>query len=326
MTNKRILILSSSNDISTNKVIDWINHFGYEFDRFNDQIQVQIQKIVLNSQEQYFIAYFNGTLVDSRNYSSYWYRRGVLLSESLTSDENFELDEYHHAVNKYITSDNEFVIKALHSILERKKCLGNFKNNFLSKIEVLIIALEVGLEIPQTIITTDFSNIRGEFEKNCRLITKSIQDSFRLVTPNGQLMQYTSELSEEPNTYFNPFSPSLIQSRINKDIELRIFYLNGECFSAAIFSQSNIRTQVDFRKYDRVKPNRCVPYKIDEELENKILKLMSSLELNTGSIDIIKTIEGKYIFLEVNPIGQFGQVSAPCNYYLEKKIAEYLCD
>jgi hypothetical protein len=39
---------------------------------------------------------------------------------------------------------------------------------------------------------------------------------------------------------------------------------------------------------------------------------------------MIVTPEKKYVFLEVNPIGQFNQVSIPCNYFLEKKIADYL--
>jgi hypothetical protein len=33
---------------------------------------------------------------------------------------------------------------------------------------------------------------------------------------------------------------------------------------------------------------------------------------------------GDIYFLEVNPAGQFGMVSTPCNYYLEEKIAEVL--
>jgi hypothetical protein len=39
---------------------------------------------------------------------------------------------------------------------------------------------------------------------------------------------------------------------------------------------------------------------------------------------MIVTPEKKYIFLEVNPIGQFNQVSIPCNYAIEEKIANYL--
>jgi len=46
--------------------------------------------------------------------------------------------------------------------------------------------------------------------------------------------------------------------------------------------------------------------------------------LNSGSIDILVTPNNEYVFLEVNPVGQFGMVSQPCNYYLEKRIAERL--
>ena len=51
---------------------------------------------------------------------------------------------------------------------------------------------------------------------------------------------------------------------------------------------------------------------------------MKKLKLETGSLDFIKTTDDRLVFLEVNPVGQFGMVSSPCNYYLEKKIAEYL--
>jgi glutathione synthase/RimK-type ligase-like ATP-grasp enzyme len=51
---------------------------------------------------------------------------------------------------------------------------------------------------------------------------------------------------------------------------------------------------------------------------------MIKLGLDSGSIDMIVSTEGKYIFLEVNPVGQFGMVSYPCNYYIERDIADYL--
>lgn len=52
---------------------------------------------------------------------------------------------------------------------------------------------------------------------------------------------------------------------------------------------------------------------------------MADLDLNCGSIDMILGNDGLYYFLEVNPVGQFGMVSGPCNYYLERKIANFLC-
>ncbi|NJO92369.1 MAG: hypothetical protein HC831_27910 [Chloroflexia bacterium] len=67
-----------------------------------------------------------------------------------------------------------------------------------------------------------------------------------------------------------------------------------------------------------------VPYKLPDEIKNKLIALMNEIELDTGSIDMIVDKKGKYIFLEVNPNGQYGLVSDTCNYYLEKEIADYL--
>lgn len=92
----------------------------------------------------------------------------------------------------------------------------------------------------------------------------------------------------------------------------------------AIFSQSDFQTEVDFRNYNYDYPNRTVPFKLPDALESKLNKLADFFGLTTGSFDIIKTTDNQYIFLEVNSDGQFGMVSYPCNYYLEKKVATEL--
>lgn len=119
-------------------------------------------------------------------------------------------------------------------------------------------------------------------------------------------------------------SSSVFQEKLDKELEIRTFFLNGKCYSMAIFSQLDSQTSVDFRKYNLTTNNRNVPYQLSRMLEEKITKLMDELKLNTGSIDIIKTKDGRYVFLEVNPVGQYGMTSFPCNYHLDRKIAEYL--
>jgi hypothetical protein len=120
------------------------------------------------------------------------------------------------------------------------------------------------------------------------------------------------------------FGPSLFQERIEKDYELRIFYLAGECYGMAIFSQNDPQTRDDFRHYNRVRPNRMVPLRLGAGLEERLRALMADLALETGSIDLLQAKDGREVFLEINPVGQFGMVSKPCNYHLEKKVAELL--
>jgi glutathione synthase/RimK-type ligase-like ATP-grasp enzyme len=120
------------------------------------------------------------------------------------------------------------------------------------------------------------------------------------------------------------FFPSLFQQKIEKKYELRVFYLNNVFYSMAIFSQNDMKTKIDFRNYNYKTPNRNVPYKLPLEIESKLHLLMLQLELTTASIDLIVDLNENYVFLEVNPDGQFGMISYPCNYYLEKEIANQL--
>lgn len=48
---------------------------------------------------------------------------------------------------------------------------------------------------------------------------------------------------------------------------------------------------------------------------------MKDIDMNCGSIDMIYSPEGEYIFLEVNPVGQFQWLSKSCNYDIERQIA-----
>ena len=80
----------------------------------------------------------------------------------------------------------------------------------------------------------------------------------------------------------------------------------------------------DFKNYDHAKPNKVLPYTLHSSLQEQLKTLMNKTRLDSGSFDIILTPESEYIFLEVNPIGQFQWLSRNCNYFLEKELAELL--
>ncbi len=157
--------------------------------------------------------------------------------------------------------------------------------------------------------------------KEKKLITKAIGNGVYSITERLGYYSYTEGLTKVfikklPESFF----PSLIQEKIEKLYELRAFYLKGKFYSMAIFSQEAPQTQIDCRKcFSSKHAPRNVPYKLPYEIELKLKNIMDKLCLNTGSIDMIVSKEKQFIFLEVNPIGQFGMTSKPCNYYLEKK-------
>ena len=80
------------------------------------------------------------------------------------------------------------------------------------------------------------------------------------------------------------------------------------------------------RHYDDEKPNFCTAFELPEDLNQKLILLMKRLNLMTGSIDMIKSTNGLYYFLEVNPIGQYGEISESLNYGLDEEIANFLIE
>jgi ATP-GRASP peptide maturase of grasp-with-spasm system len=209
--------------------------------------------------------------------------------------------------------------------LKEKKWLTNPRELSQYKPQVLIAAKKVGMEIPDTIITTAKEDLIIFKAKYDRIISKSISDMVELGNNADIYDTMTIEISEEIIKKTNSiFFPSLFQELIEKEYEIRSFYLDGEFYSMAIFSQNDKKTEIDFRNYNSKNPNRTIPYKLPDEIEDKLRNLMKMLHILTGSLDIIKSLDGKYVFLECNPVGQFGMTSFPCNYYIDQKIAKYL--
>jgi len=81
---------------------------------------------------------------------------------------------------------------------------------------------------------------------------------------------------------------------------------------------------VDIKLSFNAKSTKWASYNLPDEIREKIVFFMDSIGLNTGSMDLLRTSDGQYCFIEVNPVGQYFAPSVNCNFYLEKKIAEWL--
>ncbi len=325
-----VLIDSNEEDYSTEFVINWLNYFNQNVIRLNSESPFNLIKIELDKNKPYAIFSVDNKIINTNDIKSFWYRRGDIKIEFKFEHEGID-EKLKKRVYNHLFHELTALKDAIYIILEERKTLGSFFNHSINKIQLLVAAKKIGLEIPKTIICNNRRDLEEFSRKNISIITKSIQEMgiFEIINKKSNMPEvyglYTTEVNSKLIENFpEVFLFSKFQEKLDKAIELRIFILDDKVFSMAIFSQSNIKTKVDFRKYDFKTPNRNVPFKLPFEIEEKLLKLMKCMELTTGSVDMILTKEGKYVFLEINPIGQFGMVSSPCNYYLEKKIAQYL--
>lgn len=308
-----IIIQSDSNDASTHTIIRWLAFYNEDFLRFDDQTEIKIKAIDSNGT---IILCFNNYEINFNDIKSYWYRRGYFtVNIGKTAVQG---------LNSFVLKEEKDALEFVHEKLLKINHIGNFKTDDVNKLLVSEYAVECGLKIPDYLITSHKSELKKFFNHN-KIITKHIQglpyfriDDFSI----GSLTQIVAD--KDIIGCPDVFGVSLFQKYIEKRFEIRVFFIKDKFYSAAIFSQNNERTNVDFRNYDREKPNRVVPYTLPIETENKLKKLNEKIRINSGSYDLIYSKEGEYYFLEVNPIGQFGQISNPCNYYIEKIIAEIL--
>jgi hypothetical protein len=193
----------------------------------------------------------------------------------------------------------------------------------LDKITGMLAARACGLEIPPSLVTTSRAEALSFLEEHRDVVVKSLSSGL-LRGEQDNYSVYTSRVTFDDLAGEGPLFPTLFQAYVPKQYEIRAFYLDGGCDSMAIFSQLDPQTSVDFRRYNWSRQNRCVPVRLPTGLESRIRGLMDKLGLSTGSLDLIKRPDGRYVFLEVNPVGQFGFISSSGNLQLEKKVAWHL--
>jgi ATP-GRASP peptide maturase of grasp-with-spasm system len=326
-----ILILSRQDDGSTTSVIEWLSKFNKNFIRINtDDSRTKFE--YLDIDKKIFSVLHEGSRINLFDCSSIWHRRRGFSLKNIELDWSklrqkifFDTSNYQET---HINSEFKVLTEYFHYILENGiPTLGNYKSTDVNKLTVLDIAKKNKLKVPKSFVITtkrQLEQILNDSKKSY-FITKSIGQGIYHFTDSYGYYTYTERIKNDSlKTLPSNFFPSLIQEEVIKKYELRIFYLKGKFYSMAIFSQNKAETIVDFRKYSGETPQRKVPYSLPYHIQQSLKKTMEELELDTGSIDMIVSKNNEYVFLEVNPVGQFGMTSLPCNYYLEKKIAETL--
>ena len=311
-----ILILSyHSYEQCTDPVIDWLLYYKANFIKitFEDIYKGDKVKFDVNSNKVYF-----NDIDLVQEIGSIYLRR-------------FETDLDLNLKNCFPTSqaitelryEMEDLTRYFFYLLRDKVWLPDSLNINIDKLTTLSIAKQCGLKIPETIITNS-KKYAFDFVSKIHSIVKPIHFSGYYVDKEQTYSVYTNSISlmEVSKINNNHFFPTLFQEKIDKEFEVRAFFLDGEIYATAIIT--------DEETYDDVKRTfgsdtiNWIPFQFPEKICSQIINFMKRLNLNTGSIDMMKDKNGEFVFIEINPVGQFLAPSRRCNYNLEQKIAKWL--
>ncbi len=168
-------------------------------------------------------------------------------------------------------------------------------------------ALKLGLDIPKTLVSNDPVEVLEFFESvNGKMVTK-MQHSFAIYREGIENVVFTNVINRKDLDDLSGlrFCPMTFQEHIEKKLELRVTVVGQKVMTAAIDSQRQDNTAVDWRR-DGVGLIDCwTNYQLPVEVEQKLLRLTAKLGLNYAACDFIVTPEDRLVFLEVNAVGEF---------------------
>jgi glutathione synthase/RimK-type ligase-like ATP-grasp enzyme len=303
-----ILIITHKEDFTADFVIEKLNKRNIKYFRLNcEDIHTDIYNF---ENENDFHFNINGI----SNFTSVWFRR-TKLPEIISNNEAEKL---------YLLSDYETLFDNIYNLIDTEKWLSNPHYIFKAenKLLQLKIAKSIGFIIPQTLITNSHKKLKSFIDKfQNNIIIKPIRQG-RIRQKEGFETIFTNKLSLDNIKTINEFdlTPCIFQEYVDKEYEIRVTVIGEKVFSAKINSQISNETKIDWRK----EKMPFEKYELPKDISEKCILITKKLQLSFGAIDLIKKLNGEYVFLEINPNGQWAWLETELDLKISDEIINYL--
>jgi hypothetical protein len=316
IANRPVLIISSIVDLATDAVVDELSHRNVPVLRINTEdypFSGRFDYRLGTSSKSLIFA----DLIASESFRSIWYRRVRVPARPDSMDQGVY----------------EFCIRESRSALlggilgQSDRCMSQpeaiWKAEF--KPYQLNVARQLGLLIPNTLISNVPDSVLAFFGScNGQMIAKPVR-SGHIIQNGVDCAVYTTKIGPGDLQDLNDasLSPVIYQELIPKRFDIRVTVVGRRIFAAAIDSQTDPEATIDWRRTSNPKlPHRAV--NLPSDLQNQILALMDVMSLHYGAIDFILTPDGQYIFLEMNPNGQWLWLDDMLSFGISSEIAVWL--
>lgn len=286
-----ILLLSNRDDLTTDFIASKLHEQGTEYIRINSE-DITEREFTIVPNKSIWIG--SGDSEVSLNFiNSIYFRRipSVFLPDQNQSHRNFINRERKDFLEGLSLCFNAYWLNPLWATLAGER-----------KIFQLMLAKEIGLRPPETIVSNNPKKVSEFIDKYIDVIIKPITHGF-LVEGGEAFSIYTSTLDRSAiNSMDQLFeAPVLVQQKIATGLDIRATIVGENVYSVAIEKED--KTAIDWRRPELKKNfNICdLPIK----LQKKLILLNQRLGLTYSAIDLIQQKDEEFYFLEVNPVGEW---------------------
>lgn len=194
-----------------------------------------------------------------------------------------------------------------------------------NKLTQLRCAGRLGFEVPPTLVTNDpAALLKFHEEQQVALVSKSLRDTQPKRDDELALM-YTNPVRRRDFFKYQAVrhAPEIFQRYVSKRSEMRVTVVGQRVLAAEIGSQESRATRYDWRHYD----DDSVPYRayrLPPGVEAQCVDLLAALNLSFGAIDLVRTPDDEFVFLEINPNGQWAWIEEAAGLPIAETIARWL--
>lgn len=315
----RVLIITNTTDFTADYVVRSLDAINASYYRLNtDEIGVYVYLSFDFSDDKYILYdKFRDITLDILSFKSVYFRRPTLPT---INDNGLSLDE-----KQFILLEERQTLEGLYKILGNAYWISDVDSirRAENKIYQQLLAKEIGFSIASGMITNYPTEFMRFTEANNDCIVKPIY-SGQIGWPEMKQIVYTSKLGNIPTPAQIEFCPSYVQQRLNKKYDIRVTVVEETIFAVRIHSQSNPETLIDWRVGDNILKHEIIDLPV--EVKNQCVTLVKKLNLKFGAIDFVETEDNEYVFLEINPNGQWAWIQTQTGMPISDKIAELLTD
>lgn len=318
-TRRIVLIVTNKSDITADLVVLEFQRRGTPYVRFNTEDFPQRVKISWMMDTSGTDGYINlpHSELSLRDVISVWYRRPgpPEIAETVRSP---SFREFAHRESK----------EALSGLWRTMDCFWmshpDAINSARYKPRQLKSANDLGFNIPKTLITNSPDQVEGFLAECGQLIAKPLF-SGDIKFGDKRKVVFTTPISRDELAARRSIelAPALFQEYIHKKFEIRVTVVGDRVFAASINSQDIDVALHDWRK---APPGSLSfrSYRLPDSVSERCASLVASFGLTFGAIDMVKTPKGDYVFLELNPNGQWGWLENPTGDPYTSAIANLL--
>ena len=322
---KKILILTHEKDGTTDLVIEKLKEKKASYVRFDTEnfpektkLTIKLSKGKMNGE-----IIFENTTTSLNDVSVIWNRRPHKPEINSIKDTK---------IKEWAEEESWQLLNCLWGLMENRFWVNPIESNGkiqFNKPYQMLVAHKIGLKTPHSILTNNpdevikFSDEIGEDMALKVIKATAVHCSDKILLMHTKKIS-KKDIGEQALTGVR-FSPVFLQKYIAKKTELRITVVGEKVFACEIDSQSCKETEEDWRKHIFLKeeiPHRV--YNLPYNVKNKCIKLTKELGLYFGAIDMILTPNDEYVFLEINPNGQWGWIEQLTSMPISSCVADFL--